>query len=280
MVVKRRTTRLHTTHVEASAPSLEESLAKEEKKPVVTQVVEVVEEIPSDEAGVSETVPTPATETQNLTEEHTTPVHENAEQTPVSANASFSTTSDSEDVKRKELVDELFEKKREGEPQVMPEISVHTKRSTNSIILWAIGVIVACIVVGGGLVLITGKVHSFPKIISMPTPTPTPMKITPTPTPQTLLRSALSVQVLNGSGKAGVALKMKSLLESKGYTVVGTGNADNYNYDKTQIVVKAARKDYISLLEKDLGDSYSLSTSAANLKDSASYDTEVIVGKE
>ncbi len=280
MVVKRRTTRLHTTHVEASAPSLEESLAKEEKKPVVTQVVEVVEEVPSSEPSVSETSPTSTVEKQNIPEEHATAISESVESTPVSEDASFSTTSDSEDVKRKELVDELFEKKHEGEPQIMPEISAHTKRSSNSIMLWAIGVIVACIVVGGGLVLVTGKVHSFPKIISMPTPTPTPVKTTPTPTPQALLRSSLSVQVLNGSGKVGVASKMKSLLESKGYTVVGTGNADNYNYDKTQIVVKAARKDYITLLEDDLSGSYTLGTSAANLKDSTSYDTEVIVGKE
>jgi hypothetical protein len=106
--------------------------------------------------------------------------------------------------------------------------------------------------------------------------------VSPTPASASgeLKRSTITIQVLNGGGKAGAATKMKTFLEEKGYTVSDTGNAESYTYDKTQILVKSTKKAYIPLLERDLKDSYTLGTSAATLEASVSYDARVIVGKE
>ena len=166
-------------------------------------------------------------------------------------------------------------------PEVTPEISMHTKRTTNPIMLWAIGVVVACLVAGGTLLVLSGKAGSLPSIVVIPTPTSTPTpKMTPTPTPNETTRESLSIQVLNGGGVAGAATKMKKALEDKGYLVTDTGNDGSYTYEKTEIIVKASKKAYIPLLEEDLKDSYTLGSSAASLEDTASYDARVIVGKE
>ena len=166
------------------------------------------------------------------------------------------------DEKRKVLVDELFQKQ---EP-------VFANRKTHPLLLWAIGTIVVCLVVGGALLLVSGKKGS-----SKPTPTP---QETPTPTSAEVSRGSLSIQVLNGGGVAGAATKMKKTLEDKGYTVADTGNAPSYTYDKTEILVKSAKKAYLPLLEEDLKDSYSLGTSAATLEDSVTFDAQIIVGKK
>jgi len=243
--------------------SLEESVAKEEKRPPVTQVVEVVEEVPSQEAPKPMEAPSIPQETANISSGI-------SEAPPVEAT----------EEKRKELVDELFENKSSNPTTMMPEISVHTNRSGKPIVMWIIVLIVACVVAGGSLLLLSGK-KSLPSIISMPTPTATlTPKITSTPTPAAVKRSDITIQVWNGGGKAGAATKMKTFLEGKGYTVSNTANADSYTYDKTEIVVKATKQAYIPLLEGDLKDTYSLGTSSSTLDDTVSYDARVIVGKE
>lgn len=74
---------------------------------------------------------------------------------------------------------------------------------------------------------------------------------------------------------------MKSFLEEKGYTVTGVANADSYTYDQTIVTVKAGNDAYIKLLVDDLKADYSLSSSpAGSVADDASYDAQVIVGKE
>jgi hypothetical protein len=167
--------------------SLEEAVAKEEKRPAVTQVVEVVEEAPpSDPASTT----TPAVETPRPLEVPSGI----SEAPPVAAS----------DEKRKELVDELFQNKSPNVSPVMPEISVHTNRSSKPIVLWAIVLIVACVVVGGSLLFLGGK-KGFPSIVAAPTPTATATpKVTLTPTPGTPKRSDITIQVWNG-GEIGRA---------------------------------------------------------------------------
>jgi hypothetical protein len=261
-----------TATAKPSAP-LEEAVAKEEKRPSVTQVVEVVEEIPPTESikSVEAPVPTqqPMNETSGISEAPPmeTAVPLSSEQKPV-------------DEKRKELVDELFQNRSSNTSPVMPEISVHANRSSRPIVLWAIVLVVACLVAGGSLLLVSGK-KGFPSIVSVPTPTVTTTpKVTSTPASVTVKRSDITIQVLNGGGVVGAATKMKTFLEGKGYTVANTGNTESYTYTKTEIVVKAAKKVYLPLLETDLKDTYSLGTSSATLDVTVSYDARVIVGKE
>lgn len=92
-------------------------------------------------------------------------------------------------------------------------------------------------------------------------------------------RSKLTIEVQNGSGTAGAAGKMQTALEDLGYVVSKTGNADNYDYAKTVIQVKATRKSYLPLLEKDLGASYTIGSTSATMT-SSTADAIVIVGKE
>ena len=262
MVVKKKETRSQT-HTAEAAPvaSMEESVASEEKRPAVTQVVEVVEEVPQEE---QQTVQAPSAPQQEPAQDEVPAVR----------------TQETQE-KRKELVDEIFQKD-DASPRVMPEISVHTKHQTSPVLLWAIGIIVACLVIGGALFFLTGKSGSLPSVVVVPTPTPTiGPEVTPTSTPSgAMKREGLTIQVLNGGGVSGAASKMKKFLEDKGYTVSDTANAASYTYEKTLILVKADKKEYITLLEKDLGEQYSLGTSAATLEEDASYGAQVIVGKK
>ena len=228
---------------------------EEEHRPPVTQVVEVVED--SDES------------THTAVAEPTTP------------EAPLEEVSQPEDEKRRVLVDELFQKKPEHEETIIPEISVHRKNPRKPIIMWAIILIVAALVVGGIIMVVSGKAGSLSSFIASPSPTPTSTPIpTPTPDVSQLDRSTLSIQVLNGSGIAGAAGKMKEALEEKGYTVGDTGNAENYDYTSLEITVKKDKEAYLTLLESDLKEAYSLGTTAATLADDVPYDVRIIVGKE
>lgn len=126
----------------------------------------------------------------------------------------------------------------------------------------------------------------------LPTETPTPTLVpntttTPTPVPTLnpidqasgLDRSQLAVTVENGSGEAGVAGKAADVLKHLGYNVTGTGNADNYNYTNVVIQVKGASSQYLTLLQTDLGLSYTIGTTSADLPDSFSSDAVVIIGQ-
>jgi hypothetical protein len=124
------------------------------------------------------------------------------------------------------------------------------------------------------------------------TPTPTPTlapSVTPTVTPRPsvnpidkesgLDRSKLTVTVQNGSGTAGVAAKGVTVLEDLGYDVVGSGNADNFNFVNVTFQVKSGKSDFLNLLKKDLGFSYTIQAATSDLPDSFSSDALVIIGK-
>jgi hypothetical protein len=73
---------------------------------------------------------------------------------------------------------------------------------------------------------------------------------------------------------------MKKFLEDKGYNVVGTGNAKNFDYEKTEIIIKADKTSSLDKLKSDLSASYSVGSTSATLDSTASYDAQVIIGKE
>jgi len=130
--------------------------------------------------------------------------------------------------------------------------------------------------------------EAFPTTLDQQTPTSTPT-VTIAPTPVSIVnpvdsatgldRSKLSVTVQNGSGEEGVAGKAETVLKNLGYDVVSSGNADNFDYTNAVIQVKAANSDYLDLLKTDLGLSYTIGTTSADLPDSFSSDALVIIGK-
>ncbi len=129
-----------------------------------------------------------------------------------------------------------------------------------------------------------------PIVIATETPTPTtnPLvspTVTPTPTVNPvdkasgLDRSKLSVTVQNGSGTAGVAAKGVTALKDLGYDVVGSGNADNFNFTNVTIQVKSSKSNFLALLKRDLGFSYTIGSATSDLPDSFSSDALVIIGQ-
>lgn len=111
-----------------------------------------------------------------------------------------------------------------------------------------------------------------------------PSTITPTqavtPTPVELKKSDLKISIENGSGKSGVALEAKQLLEGLGYKIEKTGNAKAYNYQETEISIKESKKSYLKSLSESLSEKYSVSTASSILDEANQFDTIVIVGKK
>lgn len=185
-----------------------------------------------------------------------------------------------EEVKeQKEVVNELFDKKN---GVGYPDITVHSA-SLTPITFWAISVIVAAVIIGTGLIVMSrgqGNIKlnfagsPASKISPEPSGQPTPTVI------PALVKQDINVEVLNGSGKAGVASVMKKFLQEKGYTVVGTGNASRFDYSATEISVKPGKEQILDALKTDLSGSYTVGTVSATLDASASYDALVIAGKE
>lgn len=124
---------------------------------------------------------------------------------------------------------------------------------------------------------ITGKTTPTPTKKPGTTPTVTP-KVTGTTSSGTTDKSKLTINVQNGSGITGAAKKMGDLLTSLGYTTGTVGNADTSDYAQTEIHVKAANKDILPTLKKDLGANYTIGTAAADY--TGAGDALVIVGKE
>lgn len=120
------------------------------------------------------------------------------------------------------------------------------------------------------------------------TPTPEAEKPTVSPAVKTvnsvdqltgLDRSTLSVIVQNGSGEAGVAAKAADVLKNFGYKIASTGNADNFNYESATVRVKGTKANFLALLKKDLGFSYTVGSASADLESSSTADALVIIGK-
>ncbi|MCL5113816.1 MAG: LytR C-terminal domain-containing protein, partial [Patescibacteria group bacterium] len=96
---------------------------------------------------------------------------------------------------------------------------------------------------------------------------------------QDLNRSKISISIENGSGLEGTAGKASDFLKGKGYNIVSTANADNYNYKGTTIKVKNSTNAYLDLLRKDLSEKYTVSNTSSDLPQDFTADVLVIIGK-
>ncbi|OGG14403.1 hypothetical protein A2875_01230 [Candidatus Gottesmanbacteria bacterium RIFCSPHIGHO2_01_FULL_46_14] len=249
---------------------------KEEGKeaPMVTQVVEVVDEASGETKPIEDTIKKEEVkEVVDELKEEVVDVQEKVSELeqkvePVAAEAPKE--------KDKAVIEEIFGNNQSG---VMPEISGKENGSSKSLIVWALVVIAVAIVTGLGLLVAVRGPESVTSMFVTPTPTPT-LAPTPTPTPVAPNRADITVEVLNGSGVAGAASKLREFLEGKGYTVGHAGNATTSDYKKTEIHVKKDKEQYLSLLKNDIAEGYTVSSAAADLSDNSSYGAQVIVGKE
>ena len=118
-----------------------------------------------------------------------------------------------------------------------------------------------------------------PKKSEEPTPTTAIKAINPVDSSTGLDRSTLSIEIQNGSGEVGVAAKGAGVLKDFGYKISSTGNADNYDYTEVTIKVKSTKTNFLALLKKDLGFSYTVGSASADLDSSSTADALVIIGK-
>ncbi len=254
-----------------------EPVEKEEtevREPSVRQVVEVVEEGPVPEA--IETIKKDAEEISEAVEAIEEEVEENisAVGTPEVSPAPAMREEVAGDAKTS--VESLFVK---NEPGVAPEITVVGKRGP-SLGVWVGAMLGVALAIGVSLILLVRGPSTLPFLAAKPTPTPTPTA-EPTPPPAAdVKKSDIKIRVINGGGTPGAGSKMKTFLEGKGYTVVSVANASAYTYTQTEISVKSGKTAYTKLLTDDLKADYSLGTASAVVEESATYDAEVIVGKE
>lgn len=102
---------------------------------------------------------------------------------------------------------------------------------------------------------------------------------TPTPSPIVWDKKTLKIKVLNGGGTKGKAGEVKDILLNKGYEDILTGNADNFEYEKTEIQITDEKKDMFLTLQKDLDEFVTVEKSAV-LDTSSSADVILIIGKD
>jgi hypothetical protein len=104
-------------------------------------------------------------------------------------------------------------------------------------------------------------------------------KATPTPTVEEIDKTAYDITVLNGSGIAGEAASVQTLLKDEGFSVSEIGNAETADYTKSQILyAKGVDQKYLDELEKALKTRGPVEINKA--ESSQTEDVVVIVGSE
>ena len=143
-------------------------------------------------------------------------------------------------------------------------------------------IIIILVVVG----LIVGGFFYYNSLQKKLAKPPTETEISPTtepteePTPDEVAKDEYTISILNGSGIAGEAGKVKTLIEDADFVVESTGNAEKYDYDKT--IIQAGSKvsmSWLNDLKAILKKNYQLQTSVEDIASEASTDVVIIVGK-
>jgi len=155
-------------------------------------------------------------------------------------------------------------------------------------ILVGLVVLVGLGIIGGGIFVYQKTLkNKKDKEVVVPTPTPfvvssetTPAEeVSPSPKPK-VSRADLKIKILNGTGVPGAAGKAAELLEKLGWQGIKTGNADNFDYQKTVIQIKESKKEYFDLLKEDLSSKYTVEEELKTLSEDDKFDAVVIVGKD
>ncbi len=164
---------------------------------------------------------------------------------------------------------------------------IEQKSSSNlkTYLLISLVVLAGLGLVGGGI-FVYQKALSGKKIASV-TPTPTINPTTPTPTESgeitptpSLDKSALKIEILNGTGTSGAAGKAAKLLENSGYKGIKTGNAAQYDYEETIIGIKESKKDFLPLISESLAKNYQIAEDSKTLDEKDSFDVIITLGKK
>lgn len=109
---------------------------------------------------------------------------------------------------------------------------------------------------------------------------PSPVITLPPPTPtKAIAKKDLKIKVLNGSGVRGKAGEVKDMLKEMGYDDIVVGNADSFDYQKTEVQVKDGDKDVANIILKDLKD-YISQPKISKLEKNQAADVVIILGQD
>ena len=112
------------------------------------------------------------------------------------------------------------------------------------------------------------------------TPTPEPTEVPPTPTPTVeVKKDTVSIQVLNGTGVAGQASGVKTLLEGQGYKGITTGNAEKYDYVQSEIQISKEKSYLKDTILADVKASLA-DPKVTELASDETVDVIIIIGKD
>lgn len=89
-------------------------------------------------------------------------------------------------------------------------------------------------------------------------------------------RAAIEVEVLNGCGQSGAALRGAEVLRTLGFDVVQTGNADHFRYLRTEVVDRSGKPAAAQEVARALGGGESKS----QVQKGALVDVTVILGSD
>ena len=160
----------------------------------------------------------------------------------------------------------------EEKPEHPEEPSQKSNKKILTIGAIGLGAIVLIIALFGIASSNLGQEKEEPTVTQIVTPSPSS---SPLPT---LDRAAITFEVLNGSGVAGVAKKAADKLEALGYKVIKTGNADKDDYKLNQLFITSLLSDKTELIIKDFKDDFGISSSSGELRDSTA-SARLILGK-
>lgn len=144
-----------------------------------------------------------------------------------------------------------------------------------------IGLVVIALLGAGGSLYYQSreKKNADEKTAMEETATPTPEE-EPTPTAVEVDRAEYTVDILNGSGVVGRAGEVQTMLEDEDFSVGEVGNADNYDYEATEIQAgEDVTPAFLEELRDVLKEKYDVSTTFDNVDGDKSDKIVVIVGK-
>lgn len=180
------------------------------------------------------------------------------------------------------------EKVKEWLKEVRPDTSKENEKSGGpdfKIVLFIALILLILGTVVGGVYYYKRGVVTAP---SQPTPQPTTTeKVSPTPTPtqapEEVDLSKYFLSVLNGSGVAGEAGRVRATLVEAGFSEnnVQVGNADSTDYKDTEVQMKTDLPEGVfEAIQTALGKTYSVVKSDKALEEDSKFDVIITVGKK
>ncbi len=123
-------------------------------------------------------------------------------------------------------------------------------------------------------------IKKLPLLTRSEKPSPTPSPIPPTPTPTVAVqKEKYKIKVLNGSGTSGKASEVRDILKKNNYQDILTGNADNFDYTRTEINIKQEVSEIKPYLLQELND-YVSNPQIGILDSKETADITIIVGTD